>query len=441
MKLELIGAADTVTGSKSILTIGEHRLMIDSGLYQGIKDASELNHEEVASRNIDSIFITHAHLDHSGYLPIMIKNGFNGRIYCTHETKELINIVLNDSVKVQLASLKKNSHEEVLYTKEDVESVIQKLHVVEQGVDYKIHGLTIRFIQAGHILGASSIIISNRECKVCFSGDIGRGDDPLHHPPEVPLNLDYLVLESTYGDRLHSKESILEHLRAEIEQVIESHGVLLIPCFAIARTQMMMLYLYEVFKQYPNLKIPVFFDSPMAMEATIIYEKNINQTRLKSDEFEALTKSFTLSRYESCFDKVRKKKTPFVVVSSSGMLGGGMILKYLDMFIKHKENTILFCGYQAEGTLGRKILDGEEGMELNGHRLNMRANIRKLDGLSAHADKNELIDYALGSKNTLRKVFLNHGEKESMIFLKSSLEEKLSVPIIISNKNEVHELD
>lgn len=440
MKLEVIGAVDSVTGSKSCLEIDDIRIVVDSGLFQGMKDAAHRNREVVIKDKIDFVFLTHAHLDHSGYLPVLAKNGFRGLIYCTVETRELVEIILNDSVKIQENELKEGGQTEPLYTAEDVELVMSQIIVVQKGVDYKKSHFHFRFSEAGHILGAASVTIWNDKLKIAFSGDIGRRDDILHLAPQALTDIDYLVLESTYGDRRHKRNHIIDDLQKEIDLIIQKKGVLLIPSFAVARTQQIILYLHEIFEKSPQHKIKVYVDSPMAIKATKVYEKYIESTKISKEGFKNALGSVKLAEFESTFDKVRKQKPPFIVVSSSGMLGGGMIMKYLDMFIHHSENTILFSGYQGEGSLGRKILDGETGMELNGHILKIRAEIHLLEGLSAHADQDELIDYACHAKGRLKKVFLNHGEKESMLALQGTLSHKLKIPVVIPEKGLKYDL-
>ena len=442
MNLVFLGATEDVTGSKTILESRGTRILIDSGLYQGEVEPDKSQLESFKGYKLDCVLLTHAHLDHSGFLPLLMKSGFRGKIYCTSPTMKLIRIILDDALRIQMnKDESKKEIEEILFDQSHVDMVFEHIEVVEKNKEYKFKEVYFQYYEAGHILGAASVVVWDNDMKIGFSGDIGTKTDLIHFEPMSPKDLDYLVLESTYGDTIHKSNPIEEQLKSEIQKCIKKNGVLLIPCFAVARTQLIILYLYRVFKQFPHIKLPIYFDSPMAIKATDIYLENHSFTKLDKDEFLEALKMVKFSRFESVFEKARKHKPPMIVISSSGMLSGGKVLKYLDMYITHENNTILFTGFQAPGTLGHKIIGGETEIDLNGRVAHVRAELAKLEGISAHADQVELFEYAKQSKPSLRKIFLNHGETSEKLGLKKLLESDFDIPIIIAESDEVYELE
>jgi metallo-beta-lactamase family protein len=442
MKIKFLGATKTVTGSKTFLEIKDKRILIDCGMYQGPSVLTELNKPEPdfdASR-LDSIFLTHAHYDHSGYLPVLVKNGFKGKIVSTHATMQLVKIILEDSVKVQESDLEKKKIKELLYEQADVEKTLSYFVNKEVGRDYFDQGFGYKFYEAGHILGATSIVFSFGGEGVCFSGDLGRKDDLIHKRADFPVNIDYLVLESTYGDRSHTLDNPLDQLKQNIIDITKSNGVLLIPSFAVARTQILIQYLFDLFEAEPDIKLPVFVDSPMGIRATRIYLENHMLLKVDKEKFKSACKMVKFVEFGDDHKKLARKKAPFIIISSSGMISGGKVLKYFDMYAKHEKNTILLAGYQSEGTIGHKILNGEKVIPLFGHDIKIRARVELISSLSAHADAKEMKQLILDHSPKLKKIYLNHGEEQSKLIFKKYLQKDTIWKVEIANKNKWYNL-
>ncbi len=431
MKLRFYGATSTVTGSKTFLTINRKKILIDSGMFQGGKDSNKLNSKlpDFDIAEVDSIFLTHAHYDHSGYLPVLVKNGFRGKIYCTEVTKKIVEIILRDSANIQENDFKEKKISEILYDLDDVDKTMTHFRVVEQG---KWLGEDFRYIfeEAGHILGATSITFDNGDSKICFSGDVGRKDDLIHLPPHKETEADYLVIESTYGDRLHKKEDTQSVLKKHIERIISTQGVLLVPAFAVARTQVIIYELFELFEKYPEIEIPIYLDTPMGVRVTRLYMQEAEKLKVDSKRFIDAMKKVRFVEYSSDSKKLARAKKPFILISSSGMISGGKILKYMDMYAKHENNTVLITGFQGEGTIGRKLVEDEREIYLLGHTMNVRAHIEKLESVSAHADRDELLDYIKNSGTSLKKVFVNHGEEPVVENFVKTIQESLGFEAI-----------
>lgn len=439
MNLSFHGASESVTGSKSIIEINQTRLLIDCGMYQGDSDLELKNNESLVKLlgPVDAIILTHAHLDHTGLLPKLVKEGFHGEIFCTHETFELVKIILEDSAKIQMYEFKKGNSARILYGQEDVEQTLTLFKIVERKVMFD--NIEIEFFNAGHILGAVSVVIRANNESVCFSGDLGRDDDLLHPIVESPTDVDFLVLESTYGNRLHHRNNPYKELIKAIEHIKEQKGVLLIPAFAIARTQVLIKMLSDLFELSPQLKLPVFVDSPMGVKATQAYRKFSKSLKVSEPEFLKSLEVAKFIEFGNDAKKLAKAKAPFILISSSGMLSGGKVLKYFDMYAHHERNVILITGYQGEGTLGKSLLAGQQEFEMFGHRVKFRAKLFQIASLSAHADQEDLLRYV--EKNSqLKAIFLNHGEEEAMDVLKQKLEEKFKLRVIKASKDESYDL-
>lgn len=422
MNLKFLGASETVTGSKTILEVGDKRVLVDCGMFQGNVKLEEKNIKNLNELlgPIDIVFLTHAHLDHCGLLPKLIHEGYHGKIYCTEATKKLVRIILEDSVRIQEYEIKERVRQEFLYDQEDIERTLEKISIVEFGKSYEIEGLKVEILEAGHILGAMSIVIEYDGIRIGFSGDLGRENDLLHRPPSIPKSLDYLVIESTYGDRLHDRKNPYSELIFSIKKIKETGGVLLIPAFAVARTQMIVQMLGQLFEMSPKLRLPVYVDSPMGVRATKVYQEYEGLLKIPRKEFEDKLRVAKFVEYGNDLKKLTKQKPPFILISSSGMISGGKILKYFDMYAHHQKNTILLTGFQGEGTIGRKLEQGIREIQMFGHLLKITANVHKITSLSAHADRDDLVTY-IKKCQVKNKVFINHGEKESSLNFKNYL--------------------
>lgn len=433
MRLTFLGATNTVTGSKFLLQLGHKNILIDCGLFQGIKELRLRNWSKfpIEPKKIDAIVLTHAHIDHSGYLPVLIKNGFTGKIYCSQATKELCAILLPDSGYLQEEEAKfANKHGYTkhrpavpLYTREDAERSLLQFRAIEFRKQLKLEEETyMSLIPAGHILGASFILFKHYGTTILFSGDLGRPHDPIMHAPAVMQAADYLVLESTYGNRLHKKVNPLDELSDIINRTVERGGTIVIPAFAVGRAQHLLYFIYQlkVTQRIPN--IPVYLDSPMAKDATDIFRKYTDLHRINAELSKKICEiaTYVNSREESqALDLIKTSK---IIVSASGMLEGGRVLHHIRVFASDSKNTIVFAGYQAAGTRGADMINGKKEIKVFGETVPVNAEIQILSNMSAHADYEEILQWLSHFNHHPRKVFITHGEPEAANSLKEKIE-------------------
>ena len=440
MKVSFLGATKTVTGSKSLLETSSGKYLVDCGLYQGLKEEQLMNFEElpIDAKSIDAIFLTHGHLDHCGMIPKLVKDGFRGAIFATQATIEIAKVILLDSAKIQESesskySSRKNPLSSPLYITKDVEDTFDLFKSVEFNESFMVNELEITFKIAGHILGASSVYVKG-EKTILFSGDLGRMNDPLMQPPSDIQEADYVIMESTYGNRNHKLTDPAEELERILEDVIKNKRVLLVPTFAVARAQLFIHYLTEVFNKREDLKIPSYVNSPMTNAVTEIYRKLSAETKLTEDAFSDSMSSVRFLEYSKDYSKLNKKKGPLIILAASGMISGGRILEHLDHFGKHEDNIVLLIGYQGAGTIGRDLEDDIREVSLLGHRMTVRAEVMKLENLSAHADQSELLDWLSTNKNPKTKVILVHGDDDAQRDLKLKIETKLGLEVSLSKE-------
>ena len=440
IRVKFLGAAGSVTGSKFLLEIDDYKILVDCGLFQGLKELRLRNWNElpVNPEFIDEVVLTHAHIDHSGYLPMLYKKGYQGKIHCTEPTRDLIEILLRDSAKLQeeeaaFANKKgysKHHPAKPLYTVKDAEVVFPNVvtHMMDKEIELNDF-VKIRLFQAGHILGAASVEVivktSQGEKVLVFSGDIGMDDNPLHLSPQKPKRADILFLESTYGNRLHHYQNIENELIKLIQDCDERGGCLIIPAFSLGRTQLILYYLWKIFQ---NMKSrPVYVDSPMAISVTWLYKKFDAYHRLKNKDdfghpiFDAPFVHYVTKQEQSRM--LNTLKNHAIILSASGMATGGRIIHHLFHRLPNERDTILFTGFQAEGSRGRSLVEGEKQVKIFGEEVNVKAHIANIDGLSAHADQEQLLEWVDEIKDSPKRTFLIHGEKEGMLGLKKKLEE------------------
>ncbi|MFV8321305.1 MBL fold metallo-hydrolase [Flavobacterium sp. LB3P21] len=435
MKVKFIGGAGTVTGSKTLIESNGIRILIDCGLFQGIKPLRELNWEPlpILPSTIDFVLLTHAHLDHCGWLPRLVNQGFEGKIYCTSPTKDITKLILLDSAKIQEEEAKKanegkySKHEiaEPLYTVEQAEKVFPFFRVINANEPFPLDAqIEAVYTNAGHILGACSIALTLENKTLVFSGDIGRDDDVLMYPPTKPKKADYVFLESTYGDRLHPHTDTKLELETYINNTIEKGGTIIIPSFAVERAQTIMYLLWQLRKEDRIPNIPYIIDTPMGINALNIFSNNKKWHKLSLEECAEMSKMFSLvSDYQETIEVIFDEH-PKVVIAASGMVTGGRVLGYLEHYISLPETTVIIVGYQAEGTRGRKLLEGAKEIKIHGRYYSVKANILEIQGLSAHGDQKDLLNWLSELENKPTRVFLVHGENQPMDELRIKIYEK-----------------
>ncbi len=447
MKLSFLGGVGGVTGSKYLLESDGTKVLVDCGLFQGLKELRLKNWSSfpISPSSIDAVVLTHAHLDHSGYVPRFISQGFDGPIYTTEPTRELCKILLSDSGHLQEeeASYRnkkgQTKHKPALplYTQKEAEHSLENFAVKTLNQPFKIGPFEFNFREAGHILGASSILVNCHDKTFIFSGDLGRFDDPLITSPDLCPKVDYVIMESTYGDRNHPKDDPIEFLAEVMRENVAKAGVLLIPSFAVGRTQTLLYLFYQVFEKYPDLKVPVYLNSPMATDVTALFRHYINEHKLEEDKCHEVC---DVAHYVGSADEskeLNKQKGPMAIISASGMLTGGRILHHLKAFGKDPNNTILLVVFQAPGTRGYTITSGSRELKIHGQYHQIKANVLQIDALSAHADQKDLLHWLSPLKTQPpKKIFLTHGEPSSSDALRLRIKDKMNIECHIPHLGE-----
>ncbi len=444
LTLTSLGGAGTVTGSKHLLTFGDTRILVDCGLFQGMKNLRELNWERlpVAARDIDAVVLTHAHLDHCGYLPRLLLEGFRGRIFATAATREVARLILLDSAWIQekdaeFANRKgfsKHAPALPLYRVKDAERTL------EHFVDVPLHretelpgGAQVLLRRAGHILGAASAQIDIGGQRIVFSGDLGRYDDAVMHDPEAVPDADYIVVESTYGNRVHARTDPVKALGDVIERTVQRGGTVVIPAFAVGRAQSLIYDLWRLRERGGLRNVPVYLDSPMATSASELLHAYPKEHRLDPHDYDAACDAVNCVRDVEESKALSANPYPKVIISASGMATGGRVLHHIATFGPDHRNTLLFSGFQAAGTRGRKLLDGAREVKIHGKWLPVNAEVSNLPMLSAHADSDELMRWLSGFRRKPRRVFIVHGEPEAAEALRERIGRELgwyaSVPL------------
>jgi metallo-beta-lactamase family protein len=450
VKIRFLGAAGTVTGSKHLISALGKNILIDCGMFQGLKKLRLLNWEElpVNVSGIDKILLTHGHYDHCGYLPRLVKSGFHGEIMATVPTLQVAETILTDSAKIQEEDAEKANREgyskhkpaEPFYTSEDVEGTIKLFSVEPEGEWINLYeGIRARFNYVGHILGATFIELEIAGKRFVFSGDIGRENDVLMNPPKKPDYADYIFIESTYGDKIHPEDTDDKFIEI-INETIRNHGTVIIPSFAVERTQSVMYLLWKFQEQGLIPQIPIYMDSPMGTNILEIFQKNIGWHKLSSDDcIEMSEKIKIISTMKNTF-KLAADKSSKIIIAGSGMAAGGRVLTYLQNYLGEKNSTILMVGYQAEATRGRQLLDGVKELKIHGKYYPVRARIEIIQGLSAHADQPGLLNWLSDIKNTPDKVFIVHGEQQPADVLRLKIKDTYGWECVIPSLYEEFEV-
>lgn len=451
MQLTFLGAAETVTGSRFLLEMGHRKILVDCGLFQGMRELRQRNWADfpVSPNHIDAVVLTHAHIDHSGYLPLLVKNGFKGKVYCSAATRDLCAILLPDSGYLQEEEARlanrygysKHKPAKPLYTREDAENCLPYLRALEFGKSYRVgDDFKIALIPAGHILGASLVQIRFGGKTVLFSGDLGRPHDPIMYPPNIVKNTDYLILESTYGDRLHEQVDPLIHMAEIIHRTADQEGTLIIPSFAVGRAQHMLYLLYQLRQAKRIPPLPIFLDSPMAKNATDIFRRYSKLHRLDESLSQKVcdVATYVNTREESkAIDELPNAK---IIISASGMLDGGRVLHHVRAFAPDPKNTILFTGYQAAGTRGADIIAGRKSITIFGEPVPINARVEVLSNMSAHADYEEILQWLSNFEHPPRKVFITHGEPVAAESLRDKIQTALHWQVIVPKYGQVEKL-
>ena len=439
-----LGAASEVTGSKYLLKIDNFNLLVDCGMFQGKRKLRELNWAEfpVKPEEINAVILTHAHTDHTGYLPRLVRLGYKNPVYCTAATADLMHLMLMDAAKFQVEDAEyakkkgfsKHEHPEPLFTQDDVHCIQPMITTASFEETIQINDqISITFHNAGHVLGAAIVEIiltgANETKKIVFSGDLGRYNDPLLYPPKNIDYADVLLVESTYGDKI-IKQTDRNDIIEIMNETFEKDGNLIVPAFAIGRTQTLLMYLKNVMmtKEIPLVKIVV--DSPMAISATALYRKHnvyhkLKDIDLEEDEaFLTLKKCLIISKTSDDSKKINNITQDLVIIAGNGMMSGGRIMHHLFHRLSDPKNVVLIPGYQAEGSKGRRLQDGEKTIRIFGQEIEVKAKIFTIHGLSAHADRNELLQWLSGFKQAPMRTFVIHGEKGSAGALCNTLNEQ-----------------
>jgi metallo-beta-lactamase family protein len=421
LRLTFLGAAETVTGSRYLLETSGARLLVDCGLFQGLKKLRERNWAGLPfdPASLDAVVLTHAHIGHSGYLPKLCQLGFRGRAYCTPGTRDLLELLLPDSAFLQEEEARyanklhysKHTPAEPLYTREDAERALTRLTPIPFHEAFEpARGVTATFSRAGHIIGSACLSLSVEGRRITFTGDVGRPVDPIMKPPEPLTPTDFLVVESTYGDRKHPAEAVTDALARVVNETVGRGGVLVVPAFAVGRAQHLLHLLAGLVaaKRVPDL--PVYLDSPMAIDATELFCKHTEDHRLEPPECMRMCRAAKYARTPEDSKAIDASTGPMIIVSASGMATGGRVLHHLRRFLPDERNQVLLVGYQAAGTRGRALLEGAEELKIHGQYVRVRAKISQVQGLSAHADYAELIDWLRVEGQNPKRVFVTHGE-------------------------------
>lgn len=436
MEIFFLGGTGTVTGSKYLFDDGDALNLVDCGLFQGFKQLRLRNWQPIPinPRRIRSVVLTHAHIDHSGYIPLLVRNGFTGRIYCSKATRELCQILLPDSAHLHEEEARyankrgfsKHKPALPLYTVEDANCALEHFHAIDFDEPVSVSSASSAcLLPAGHILGASMIMIESRGRRILFSGDLGRPNDPIMRAPTKVETADVLILESTYGNRRHTAKDPEYELASHLGRALARGGVVVIPAFAVGRVQTLLHLIARLKGRGMIANVPIYLNSPMAVDATRIYHTYRSEHRLNIEECTAACQVAQFVNSPEASKELNEKQGPMIIISASGMATGGRVLHHLKAFAPDPKNMILFSGFQAGGTRGAAIVGGAEAVKIHGEYVPIRAVVANLEGLSAHADYAEILDWLKVFRRAPGKICITHGEPAAADGLRLHIQESL----------------
>lgn len=450
VRVKFLGGAGSVTGSRYLITTGDFRFLLECGLFQGLKPLRLRNWEEfpVDPTSIDAIVVSHAHIDHTGYLPKLVKDGFSGPIYCTHPTADLMEIMLLDSAKLQEEEAEfarkkgysKHENPEPLYKEEDAKSTFTLFKSYGYNERIKIHDrVEIVYKDAGHLLGSAIVEVfvrgESQTKKIVFSGDLGRYEQVMLKAPATIEHTDILFIESTYGNKVNPDDDPSDDLTRIANETFERGGVLVIPAFAVGRTQSLLIYLHDLMRKDKIPDVPVYVDSPMAISATYLFYKYPSFHKIKVDTKELAeqieTNMLVFVKSPEHSKSLNDIKSRAIIISSSGMMTGGRILHHMYHRLRNQQDTFLIAGYQAEGTRGRSLLDGEPTIRMFGENVPVNCKVEYISSMSGHADKEELFKWMSKFKDKPKMTFTIHGEAPDIETYAQAIRDRLGWNVVV----------
>lgn len=449
MRIKFLGGVQTVTGSKTVVEYGKTRVLVDCGLFQGLKELRLKNRDRIPldPKKLGAIVLTHAHLDHTGYLPVLVKAGYRGKIYCSAPTRELARLILLDSAKLQIEDADfanqrgySRHHPALpLYDQKDVERTLDLFQSVPSGKWKPLgKGFDFRLLPSGHILGSTFVELRAGEERIVFSGDLGRASPVLYDPPASIARADYLVVESTYGDRNHidSAEAALANLGRILRDTKARGGQAIIPSFSVGRVQELLFMLSSLKRKDLLPNMPIYLDSPMGIAATRIFTDFPDWHRLERAEVDRICEMTIAVETRADSIRVMREAAPAIVIAGSGMVTGGRVLHHLSARLADPNSTVILVGFQAAGTRGRLLRDGATELKMHGRYFPVKCRIENLEGLSAHADQNETIRWLKGFKSAPKKVFINHGEPQASDVLRMKIRDEFGWECVVPQLEE-----
>ncbi|MEZ4331364.1 MAG: MBL fold metallo-hydrolase [Myxococcota bacterium] len=447
LRLRFLGGAGTVTGSRTVVETDGFRLLVDCGLFQGWKTLRLRNWAPfpVPPETIDAVVLTHAHIDHSGWLPLLIRGGFAGPVHATAATRDLCAVLLPDSGRIherdaEYANRKgfsKHRPALPLFTAEEGERALDAFETAPFDRPIALaDDVELRFHRAGHILGAAWLSLRVRDTRIVFSGDLGRPGCPVMVPPDPVREADVVVVESTYGDRRHERTDPAEALAEVVRRTVARGGTVVIPAFAVGRTQILLYHLEHLRREGRIPAVPIYLDSPMAIDATEIFRRHVGEHRLGAERCADVCGTARLVHAAEQSMRLDESTAPMILISASGMATGGRVLHHLARFAPEPANTLLFAGFQAPGTRGERIVRGEPAVRIHGELVPIRAEVQNLDMLSAHADADEILAWLDGIERPPRMAFVNHGEPAAADCLRLRIRDALGWRVHVADQGE-----